>query len=226
MKKIILAAIMLVTCTGLGAQEIKTENLGDFNKISVSGKLNVTLENTGSSSMEIVLHNTDISKLEWSIKNGVLSVRLKPTTQKDSSADVKISYKNLNEISVIGAKAGFKDVVDNGIFSASVSNGGSLRLEVATKDVTIKADGNSALMIAGETDYLDIEANMKSKADARDLTAKSATAKARNGAEIFVNGTDKLDAVSGTSSAIYYKGDPEVLKMKTRMMGVIEQYSL
>ncbi|MCC8088087.1 MAG: DUF2807 domain-containing protein [Rikenellaceae bacterium] len=226
MKKLIFVAVLLVSVLALSAQEIKSDNLQDFNQITLSGTINATLVQSDRNALEMTLVNTEINKVDWNVKNGNLSIRLKSNSQKESRAEVTIYYKNINELNLVKARATFEEFVDNGIFKVNLSSGANLSMEVDTKDLTIVAEGNSNAIIEGDTEYLNIDANSKSKIDARNLEAKSATVRSRFGAEIFVWGTDKLDATSGSSAVIYYKGTPEVLKVSEKMLGSVEQFSL
>lgn len=226
MKKIVFLTIMLVSALTMAAQEIKSDIAGEFSKVNFTGKLDVVLIKSSSNAIDIKLHNADVDKISWNVKNGELNVKLKANTQKTSSADVKIYYKDINAIKTTNAKVKASDTVEKGIFSISASNGGVISLDVDTKDLTVQADGNSAIMIAGDTDYLNVDANSKSKVDARNLEALSVNAKARYASEIFVWATDKLDATAGTNSNIYYKEMPEVLKVSEKMMGTVGQFNL
>ncbi|MCD7962184.1 MAG: DUF2807 domain-containing protein [Rikenellaceae bacterium] len=226
MKKITFLVLLMASVLTLSAQKVNYTNADEFNKIVLSGKINATLVQSDKNSFDMELFNTDVNKADWGVKNGTLTIKLKTNTQKESYAEVTIYYKNVNELEIIKSKVSFDEVVDNGIFKVSVSSGGNLSMEVDTKDLSVSADGNSAVMISGDTEYLNIDANAKSKVDARSLEAKSATVRSRFGAEVFVWGTDKLDATSGSSGVIYYKGNPEVLKVSEKMMGSVEQFSL
>lgn len=227
MKRVSLFFAMLFLLHAVAAQDIKSENLQNFSKVLLSGKMNVTLEKSDSNSIEIKLINSDISKVDWSIKSSLLTIRLRPTPLNDSgSADVKIYYTDITAIDVrSGANVRFANAVDYEIFTASINSGANLAFEFNGSDLTVNAEGNSAANIKGTTDYLTVKATTMAKVDARDLQAKSVIAATSINSEIFVWGTEKLDAKAVTNSVIYYKGTPPILKTKGQLMGTVEQFS-
>ena len=225
MKKTLLIAVAWIGTLGLSAQDILSNNPGEFSQLSLSGKMNVVLVEGDRNSFEVTLHQAEPDRFSWSVSDGKLNMRLRTNTQKESSADVKITYTKLNLLEVSGASVRCENALTGGIFSLTVNNGGNATVEVQAKDVTVQADGNSAATLSGQTLYLNIGANSKAKVDARVLEARAATVSTQFGAEVFVWGTEKLDAKAGSSSVIYYKGTPEIFKQSSSLMGSVEQFS-
>jgi len=225
MKKIGLIAVLLLGSTGLFAQEITAGNLGEFNQIVLTGKMNVVLVEGEQTGIEVILHNTEAERFSWSVSESKLNVRLKPNTQRDGTADVKITYKRLNALDVASSSVRNENTISSGIFDLKVANGANVTLQAEAKDITVSADGNSATTLTGNTLYLNISANSKAKIDARAMEARAAFVSTQLGAEVFVWGTEKLEAKAGSNSVIYYKGTPEIFKPTTNLMGSVEQFS-
>lgn len=225
MKKILLSAALCFASLGLAAQDVVSHNLSEFSQIVLSGKMNVVLEQGDRNSFEVTLHNTEADRFSWSITDGKLNLRLRANTQRDVSADVKITFQRLNALDVSGASVRGESPVTDGIFTLKISNGGNVTLETRSKDVSVQADGNSAATLSGETLYLTIHANSKAKIDARAIQARSAIVTAQFNAEVFVWGTERLEAKANSNSVIYYKGTPEIYKPTTGTMGSVEQFS-
>lgn len=226
MKKLFLIAALFMIQTGLMAQDIKSDNLPDFKHISLSGKLNVTLEQSDRNSIEIKLNNSDLKNVDWSCKDNKLSIRLKATTQKSSSADVKIYYKDINSLEISGGTLHTEKPIETGIFDLNIGSGANVIAEINTSDLTMGADGNSATTLTGKALYLTLRANSKAKVDARGFESRCAIVSAQFGAEVYVWGTEKLDAKATSNGVIYYKGTPEILKISDKMMGSVAQFSL
>ena len=225
MKKILLIIAGWAGCLGLSAQDIVSNNLGEFDRISLTGKMNVVLVQGDRNSFEVTLHNAEADRFSWTVSNGKLNLRLRANTQRESSADVKITYNGVNALEVSGASVRGENTFTGDIFTLTVNNGGNATVSTQSKDVTVQADGNSAATLSGKTLYLSINANSKAKIDARALEARAAFVSTQLGAEVFVWGTEKLDARAGSNSIIFYKGTPELFKKSTSLMGSIEQFS-
>ncbi len=225
MKRFLITAFLLAGFTAARAQDISSTNLPDINEIVLTGKMNVVLKESDKNGFEIRLVNTDPKKVVWTCNEGKLDIKLKANTQKQGSADVVVYYKRITSAKISGASARFESPITVGIFHLNVSNGATVSGEFATKDLAVQAEGNSATTLSGETDYLTLKANSKAKVDARALEARSAIVSSQFGAEVFVWGTEKLDATAGSNSVIYYKGTPEIFKMAEKTLGTVEQFS-
>ena len=225
MKRVLAILSLLCLHPALRGQDIKSENLPDFHRVALTGKLSVVLSPSDHNAIEIKLINSDLSKIDWSIKEEKLNIRLKPSTQKESSEEDRIYYRNLRAVEASGANVRLDSVITESLFSLSSAGGATIQGAFDTKDLTVSAEGNSALMLEGTTLYLTVRAMSKAKVDARNLEARTATVTAQMGAEAFVWGTEKLDAHAGSNGVVYYKGDPEILKVTEKMMGTVEQFS-
>lgn len=225
MKKTLLIALLGLLSLKVTAQDIVSHDLGDFNQIVLSGKMNVTLVEGDRNSFEVKFHNTTGDRFTWNVTDGKLNLRLRINTQREGSADVRITYKKLDGLDVSQASVRAEEAVESDIFTLKAANGANIVLESQSKDLTVNADGNSAVTLSGETLYLTINANSKAKIDARALQARSAIVATQFNAEVFVWGTEKLDAKAGSNSVIFYKGTPEIFKTSTSMAGSVEQFS-
>ena len=225
MKKAFLLTALFLASWGAAAQDIVSHNISDFNQIVLTGKLNVVLEQGNKNSFEVTLHNITADRFSWTISDGKLNLRLRANTRQEGSADVKIVYKHIDALDVASASIRNEGTIESDLFEVKVANGGNINIAAQSKDITVNADGNSAVTLSGNTLYLNISANSKAKIDARALQARSAMVNAQVNAEIFVWGTERLEAKAGSNSVIYYKGTPEIFKTTTNLMGSIEQFA-
>lgn len=225
MKKIVLLTAVLLCVLGASAQEVVSYSLSDFNQLVLTGKMNVVLEPGDENKFELTLHNTEAERFTWNTADGKLSLRLRANTRQEGSADVRVTYKHIDGIDAVSSSVRAEGPVVSDIFELKVANGANVTLETQSKDVTVTADGNSAATVSGSTLYLHINATAKSKIDARRMEARAATVNAQLNAEVFVWGTERLEAKAGSNAVIFYKGTPEIFKQTTNLMGSIEQFS-
>lgn len=225
MKKILLLVFFCTASLGLAAQNIVSHTVSDFNQLSISGKMNVIIEQGDENKFEVSLTDVETDKFSWTLSDKKLVLKLKANTRKDAVVDVKVTYKSLNGIHVTTASVRAENETDSGIFNIKLNNGAHLNMTINAKDITMSSDGNSAATLAGETLYLNIHANARSKIDARALEARSAIVTSQFGSEIFVWGTERLEAKAANNSVVYYKGTPEIFKPGNNTLGSIEQFS-
>ena len=93
MKKIALMLLVLTCSLAASAQQsIVSKRLDAFRNIDLSGNLHVELIKADSAHIDVKLNGTNSNRLDWGIKNGTLSVHLRPGGEKGASGDVKIYY--------------------------------------------------------------------------------------------------------------------------------------
>lgn len=222
MKKLTaLTALSIFSVAAVFSQQtIQSDNLEEFNAIAFSGNITAEIIKSETSRLEIVLTDADITKLKWSVKNGTLTIDLNSAGSKGlAHADAKVYYKEgLSSVSVSGSEFTSAEPLTGDVFYFSASGGARVTVEFDVLDLTAGVSGNSAAQFSGEVKYLAISASEKSKVDAREMETLSAEADAGTGAEIYLNVTERLVANAKTSSTIFYKGHPTILRDKTSRM--------
>lgn len=216
-----LAAMLAAVCTGYAQKIVSTNNLSDFNKIELTGRLQVELLHADEAGVEVTLHNAEENKLDWGINNGVLSVRLKPGGGQDVSADVKIVYENLAALKISGASVAVTNTIESPMLDLNVSGGATVKADVATSDLKVNVSGNSVLDLTGSTKYFNLTANTKSTVDSRSMKAEDVTVKAANAASVYVFSSERIDINSTTTASVFYKGNPGIVRQKKSMGGDI-----
>ena len=70
----ILIGLFLMTGSAFGQQTIHSRKVDAFRSIDLAGKLTVELIRSDTTGVDIKLNNTSIEKLQWGVKDGVLSI--------------------------------------------------------------------------------------------------------------------------------------------------------
>ncbi|MCD7969766.1 MAG: DUF2807 domain-containing protein [Alistipes sp.] len=221
MKKIMLLALSTIfSLSALVAQQtIFSENVDGFNAVAFSGNITAELIKSDACQIEIVLTDVDITKLKWIVKNGVLTVELNSGPKGRGHADVKVHYVDgLSSVSVSGSEFTSAEPLTGNIFSFSANAGATVSVEFDVMDLTVSVSGNSAALFTGDVRYLTMSATEKSKVDARGMDVMSAEVDAATGAEIYISVEERLVANAKTSSTIFYKGQPDIMRDKTSRM--------
>jgi hypothetical protein len=215
MKKIVFIATMLIAAVATSAQEvIKSTEIGDFQAITLAGNIAVELVSADTNGIEISLYESTADRFRWSVSEaGVLSVYLRPTVGKNSRADVRIHYKaDLQDITVNEARLTATKLIEAHHLHITLSGGASANLAIKAKDLELEAKGNSVIAANGEAKYLTIRASERSKIEVKTLSSTSAEVTATMGAEVFVDASERLVALTRSGATIYHTGSPEILK--------------
>ena len=221
MKKYLFLLGLLFSVTALPAQQsIQSHNVHGFTAINLTGNLFVELIPAESNSIDIVLTDSDLNKLKWEVDAGVLSVTLRPTQGRGvkAKADVKIYYcpstSPLNRISLTEGELYVSEPLQSPMLNITLTGGAKISAAIDAFDLEADVSGNSVASLSGEAKYLTLRATEKSKVDTRKLDSVSATVDAATGAEIFVRASERLAANAKSAAAIYYMGEPTILKSK------------
>lgn len=222
MKGVIVALVCAVFAFEVSAQQvIKSNEVGAFSSINLSGKLQVELIKSDNNAIEITLTDSDITRLKWGVTNEALSISLRPTMNGTGRAVVKIYYKGIDALSISSGELTSKDVIDSELFDLKLSGSATVTLDFKCLDIDIEASSNSVALLKGYSKYINLRASEKSKLEVRDLECISAVAMASTGGEIYVCAQERLEANAKTGSTIFYKGSPTILRVPTsKFMGL------
>ena len=140
---------------------------------------------------------------------------------KASSAEVVLYYDSLQALKASAANVAVEGPVCCEVLSVDLAAGATLGMDVATTDLYMKVAGNSAANITGTTKYYTLFATSKAKVDSRTLEAMDVRVEAASGAEAYVCATERLQMTSDTGAAIFYRGEPSIVRSSAKMMGTI-----
>jgi len=221
MKKLTLLLVFISTISF--AQENITTKLGDFHTLKVYNGLTVELQQAKTAKVEI----TGSQSKDVSIKNvdGVLKIRLH-FPDSFTAEDVKIVLFYTKNLDVLDANEGgtiFSDAtINQQHIEVKVQEGAKIYLAVKTKHLTVKAVSGGIIELTGSTENQNVEATTGGIYEAFELQSKQAIITSASGANVEVNTSEILDAKVRFGGNIYYKGNPEVLKTKKVIGGVIK----
>ncbi|WP_278602703.1 GIN domain-containing protein [Alistipes indistinctus] len=222
MKKIALMLLVLTCSLAASAQQsIVSKRLDAFRNIDLSGNLHVELIKADSAHIDVKLNGTNSNRLDWGIKNGTLSVHLRPGGEKGASGDVKIYYDTLSSLKISASNVSVQGTLTQGMIDVDMTAGAIFGADLQLKDICLKITGNSVANLTGSAKYGTLIATSKSKVNARLLTCQDVRVEATSGAEVYVKAVERIQIVANTGGAVYYQGEPEIFRSATKMMGTV-----
>jgi hypothetical protein len=221
MKK--LALLLFLACSVAVAQGNISKNLGDFNTIKVYNGLTVELQKSNDSKIEISGSKSDDVVIKNS--NGTLKIRLK-FPEGFISEDLKIVIFYNQNIDVLDANEGStilsNETITQQHLEVKTQEGAKITVEIDTKHLTVKSVSGGLIKLSGVTENQNIESNTGGVYEAFNLKCKQTIVTAGSGARTEVNASEILDATVRFGGAIHYRGNPEVLKTKNIIGGIIK----
>jgi hypothetical protein len=241
-----MASILILGCAGVEIAGFGGGIRGSGNVVEearpVSGVTAVSLATLGDLTIElgdtesfrIEAEDNLLEYIETDVRNGELSIRLRPNTMVNPSVPVRyyLTVSGLDEISISSSGDVFAPDLEAERFSINLSSSGDLQmgdLQTQVLDVKISSSGDvnmgqlsadtldvnlsssGDLTIAGG-DVTSQDVNLSSSGDytARDLKSQRATVNLSSSGAATIWVEETLEARVNSSGDLYYRGNPTV----------------
>ena len=138
--------------------------------------------------------------------------------KRTTVTDVTVYYSSLEKVRVSAATVAFEEPLERRVFDMSVSGGAIVTLGIRTLDTFIECTGQSRIVLSGESRYFKLNVST-AKIDAWDLSTVSSIVEASHGAEVRLNVSERLEAVTSTAARLLYRGKPEIIRNRSSLFG-------
>jgi len=227
MKNIIFIYALFVSII-ITAQSTVTENLGDFTILKVYNGIEVELIKGTEQRLEITGNKSEMVKIK-NVDNTLklaLPFSLKPANNAaEGEVLIKLYYsKNINIIDGNeGATITSKDFNQDNI-ELNAQERAFINITTKTNYLTVRAISGGIVKVSGTAKNQEVDADLYGIYHGFNLIAAgNSTVKAGTGARAEVNAGKTLNAKVSFGGAIFYKGDPTVVKDKKVIGGIIEK---
>ena len=221
MKKLAVIAIIIALSVSNSLKAQQTLVIPDsFTQLELKGPLRVELIPSDQYETIVTLYGIEQNRLSWHTKGAQLSIVLKAGyLDRNSYAEVKVHYKNLYRLSSEGATITTSDAISADKFMLETLGGNNkIQLNVEVEDLQVNTAGKSDILITGSARWADLRAILGSRIDCMQMDISDVLAVSNQGAEIYVNASQRLDARVSSGGNVYYLGNPR-LKTKTSLGG-------
>jgi|TARA_B110000211_G_scaffold121104_1_gene139889 hypothetical protein len=227
MNKIIFICALFISLI-TAAQTAVTKNLGDFNIIKVYNGIEVELIKSTEQRIEIVGDKSEKVKIK-NVNNTLklsLPFSLKPT-ENIAEGEVKIKLYYSKNINIIDANQGTtitaKEFNQENI-DLNAQERAFINITTTTKYLTIRASSGGIIKVSGTAKNQEVDVDLYGVYHGFNLKAiGNSTVKAGTGAKAEVTAGEALNAKVSFGGAIFYKGNPKVVKDKRIIGGIIEK---
>lgn len=227
MKKTIFICALLISFNFL-AQTTVTTNLGDFTTLKVYNGIEVELLKSNDQKLEITGEKSEMVK----VKNvdGTLKLSLPFSLKPENNAAngqvlIKLYYNS--NIAVIDANEGAtitgKEITQDKL-EVNAQERAFINLVVKTKHLDVRASSGGIIKLSGTTKNQDVDVDLYGIYNGFALEATTdSTVFAGTGAKAEILAGTTLHAKVSFGGSIFYKGNPEVVKDKKVIGGIIQK---
>ena len=209
--------------------------------IHVYHDINVTLVESDEFKIEVTTGENLMEKITSTVENGILYLKNENirywVRSYDYPLEIKIYHNSINCINYESwgdlKSEGhiFQDTTER--FDLNVLHGsGHIDISLNCKALIVRThDGTAKVTLAGSSDYTDIYHNARNNIYAKDLVSKDAIVNVYYEGSVYVNSTNKLEALVDDFGSIYYNKEVKELNATItetpvpNSRGVIEPYN-
>ena len=219
---------MLLVHVASQSQSAVSQNLGDFTTLKVFNCIEVELIKSNEQKIEIRGKKSEkvtIKNVDKTLKL-TLPFSLKPENNSaDGEVIVKLFYSS--NIDVIDANEGAtitgKDINQEKLVVNSQEIA-LINLVVNTKYIEVKTSSGGIIKLSGTTKHQDVNLDLYGVYHGFNLkTENTSTVKAGTGAKAEIFAGETLTAKVSFGGSIFYKGNPELIKDKKVIGGIIQK---
>jgi len=222
--KNILVTIFLLSANFIWSQTTITKVLGDFEELKVYN--GITIELIKSDEQKVEISGAKAEKVKIKNSGSTLKISLKfPDLSADGKVDIKLYYNK--EIKVIdgneGATITGKEIEQQQI-EIKAQERAFINLVLKTKHLRVKSSSGGIVKLTGSAKNQDVDLDLYGIYHGYGLQVTNLTSiRAGSGAKAEVSAGETLDAKVSFGGSILYKGNPEVIKDKKVIGGIIKQ---
>lgn len=222
-----LAVGLSVAMIGL-AQEKETRKLEDFSSIEVGEAIELIITQGDKNEAVVEVDDIDLVEVITEIRGSELNIerdsRGRNNTNNRGEVVVRLTYKNIDEISVNSAASVFsKSKIKARDFEASASSAGRMELELDVTDLEVNVSSAGSIELSGTCASMDLDASSAGKFEGYDLVCGTIKADVSSGGSGEVSVNDRLEVDAGTGGVLYYKGDPDKVLADSNLGGRIQK---
>ena len=227
---VLMLVSLILTQSGLLAQETETRSLGSFDGISVSQSIDAELIKGNTNEATITVRNVDLDDVITEVEGGVLKLRMVKKWNvnwggKKKKVQIVLTYADYpNYISASSsADVISRDKIITERLEVNASSSADVIIEVDVDQLESNASSSADIEISGSADKAYVKVASSADFLGKRLSTKIADLSASSSGDIELRVSDELSAKASSSGDISYYGNPDVKKAKKSSSGEISR---
>lgn len=215
---------ILLSFQSFGQTSEETRKLGAFNGVKISNAIEAEFEKGDRHEIHIIASGLDLDKVETSVNNRQLEIKLARGNFRSTSVRVRVTYVDIDEIGASSSSKVFvKDVIESKNVKISASTSSYVEAKVNCANLHLDAASNAKIFINGTAENLNLRAVTSAEVNGKDLEVNSAEIVANTAAKAEINVLESIKGSAATAAKVYYMGNPNMVDVKSSTAGTIEQ---
>lgn len=224
-RKSILTATFLFAIAFVGLQAQGKMQLDPFDAISVTGNIDVILEEGDVEEATLYADGIPDDKVKAKVDKGTLKLKLLNSVfYKGAEIKVYVTYKKLRQAKAFaGGTIQSKSVIKTDKFVTKAGSGARVELSLDVNAVDAIASEGGIVKLEGSTETQKVKATTGGSYKGLDLECNRTYAKAGTGGNVYVIAREMLDASTNTGGSIDYRGNPRETNTKKILGGGVRK---
>lgn len=191
-----------------------TKDLGDFNRLKVSDRIELKLFPSDKNYVEI--SGDKAADVKLITKNNQLIIRMDVAQfLKGEDVVVLLYYKNLQEIIADrGASVRTEEVIHNNIFKVEAGKGSGIALRLEVENLEVKVNSGAEVYLNGRAVRQEVISNSGGNYDGEELETQYTKVTVNAGGQADIFATKNVEAKTRAGGSIHIWGGAEVDQKK------------
>jgi hypothetical protein len=227
LKKWVIGIFVLMIPWVSYSQDIEDRKVEEFDQIRIFGKLKVLMVPGTENNVHIESKNVNLDEIDTEVEEKELKIKMTSKLLKSERPDVfiRVTYNNLKGITALAdAEVEFDKPIVQDSFRIKAASGTNVTLTLDTRLLEIRASQGGKVLVEGETDTLEGNANTGGILTGTDLVCQKADIKMNTGGKGEITVKKELEAKINTGSDFSYFGTPEVKDVSTALGGNVSAW--
>lgn len=237
MKKIILFFLLIGSVGNLLAQKViddanaEKRSVGSFHGISVATGIKLILTEGATEEVAVSANKIEYrDKIVTEVEKGILKIyyenKLGAINTKKEKKELKayVSYKTLDELNAnTGAQVQVEGTIKGTSLKMKVNTGAIVNGDVNVDALEVNENTGAVVSLSGEAGSFNFDGDLGSEFKGSDLKTTNCTASASTGTSVSITVQKELYAKANTGGSVKYKGDANVMTIKTGTGGSVSK---
>lgn len=191
---------------------IKKEiQVGEFNKIEISGIINVYITQGTAAKLEIETDENLIEFIDAKVRSKKLKIKEKKIVSSTKGINIYLTITTLDQITLSGYTSLISsDKLNFDKIAIEASGSSKIKMDINGVDMNTQLSGNSIVELYGNIYTAGINASGSANIDASNLNVDDLKLEVSGSAVAKVNVISKFDVEASGSAQVEYQGTPDM----------------
>lgn len=223
MKSVFIFILTLITFPLL-AQKSEDRNIGDFDRIDISGHFDIYLKKGDKPAINVEARYLDLDEIITKVHGTTLRIESTKRNFRDGEKGIiHITYTSLKDIDMSGAGNIISESrIEGEDLDVRMSGAGNIEIEVEVKNLDMDLSGAGNMEVTGKAKNAEISVSGAGNFRGFKLVCEEVEVRMSGVGKAQVNATELLDAETSGVGSIRYRGEPKKVRARAGFLGSVK----